>query len=298
MPSSKKYTLSCDRCGITVSYSGLSAYRYAVKKRDERGCFLCRECRRTPNRPTNFRYTGLNSGELRCSECGSVTKVVGGGRVRGYLRYYGRDCLGYKCPKCRRPKVRRQMSKTCSVCGKSEPLLSRDAEYKHRVRYANKPYVCGDCRRKSSAKKWEIRCRSCGKTSVLMSAAERSYWKYCDSTGKSYICADCRRIKADSVVVKHTPKRVENTRAFTELEKEMRRLLSVLVSRSFSDAAMAEFLRSVSKYLESKYIYEFDLDISDGRIIGLYLWKVSFYGSLYVPFENHHRAFGRRGAPT
>jgi hypothetical protein len=89
-----------------------------------------------------------------------------------------------------------------------------------------------------------------------------------------------------------------STKEYKELLDECLRAKSVAVSQGLTDSAIEQFLSSVSELLEKKFIYDYDINIVDGKMIGIYLHKVSVYGEVYLPFENTTKAFGRRGVPS
>jgi hypothetical protein len=267
--------------------------------RERDGTYLCRHCRGRGSDKMWFRYTSVDEGDLICSSCGRHVHVNGAGKIRGYMDYYGRDCAGYRCRECRSKNTREFPHRVCSVCGEEIPISSADAAYKFEQRYGmHRPYVCETCRRKQKYKNWDIRCRKCGEVKTLTTPAERAYWKYCDFNGKSYICEQCRRIDADAVGTKRRPVQIENTAVFDELRREFKRMLSQLVSSKYSDSAVHQFLISLGDYLKSRFVYDFDLDVVDGKIIGVCLRDVSLYGNIYVPLDDRRSVFGRRGVPS
>jgi hypothetical protein len=144
-----------------------------------------------------------------------------------------------------------------------------------------------------------ITCRKCGEKKILLSPEEISYWKYRSRAGKTYVCEKCRRISADySVQRKLGTVKFISTKEYKDLLNECLRAKSVAVSRGFTDEAIDEFLSSISELLERKFIYDYDINVVDGKMIGVYLHKVSVYGEVYLPFENTTKAFGRRGVPS
>lgn len=290
----KVYKIECDRCGIPVSYKSRSGWKDA-KKRHANGAFLCKECKGKTTVP-NLIFTSRTTALLVCPKCNDKKELRGTKHIRNYTDRYGRDCEGYVCQKCREKPLG---EKVCSVCGKHEPHLNAETKRKFLKRYENRLYVCSECRKKQVEKSHVLKCRKCGEEKILTTPEEISYWKYKTKSGRSYVCEKCRKIDADySVQKKLGTVKFISTKEYKELLDECLRAKAVAVSQGLTDSAIEHFLSSISELLEKKFIYDYDINIVDGKMIGIYLHKVSVYGEVYLPFENTTKAFGRRGVPS
>ena len=291
----KVYTIECDRCGTPVSYKSRSGYRNA-KKRHENGAFLCKKCKGKSTAP-NLIFTSKTTAVIVCPKCERAKELHGRWHINDYIKRYGRDCEGYVCPECR--KAPPLGDKVCSVCGKHKPHLNSESKRKFLKRYENRLYICSECRKKRTEESHVLTCRKCGEKRVLKTQREISYWRYWAKSGKSYVCEKCRKIDSGySVQKKLGTVKFVSTKEYKELLDECLRAKSVAVSQGLTDSAIEQFLSSVSELLEKKFIYDYDINIVDGKMIGIYLHKVSVYGEVYLPFENTTKAFGRRGVPS
>lgn len=284
-----KNILRCDRCGRTVEYSR-SGYVYASRAKR----FLCKSCRGKSGIP-NLTYETDGSAVLRCPNCEKRISIKKPD-IYGYKRRYGEECERYVCRECSHKRYGE--FRVCSSCGRREYMETERARRYYAEAYSCRPYVCKDCKRKKSEEARTLVCRKCGESKVV-SAAEASYWKYNEEKGKSYVCRKCRRINADSVVsVKGKTISVIATKECKELVSKCKHLYAVVAAGGFSESSVDAFLDSLSSLLQSVNIYDFDLNVVDGKIIGIYLHGVSIYGELYLPFEKTSKAFGRRGIPS
>lgn len=289
-------TIECDRCGVPVSYKSRSGLRDA-RKRHANGVFLCKKCRGKTTAP-NLVFTGKTTAVLICPKCNERRELHGSKAINNYIERYGRDCDGYVCRNCRN-KREPLGDKVCSVCGRHEPHLNIETKRKFLKRYENRPYVCESCRKSILEKSRTLTCRKCGEKRILESEGEIAYWKSMGKSGRSYVCEKCRKIQSDYSVQKkrHTVSFI-STKEYKSLLEDCKRAYSVAISKGLSDYAVDEFLKSIADLLSSRYIYEYDINIVDGKMIGIYLHKVSVYGEVYLPFENTTKAFGRRGIPS
>lgn len=290
----KRHTIECDRCGIPVVYSSTTGYRNA-KKRHEEGAFLCKACKGETGVP-NLIFTSRNTAILECPRCHSQKELKGATHIRNYTSRYGRSCYGYVCAECRKKDAG---DKICSVCGRHEPHRNEESRRKFLKRYADHPYVCPECRRKKVEDGHVLTCRECGEKRVLKGRGEICYWKYQTAHGKTYVCENCRKLKSKHTVQpKMKTLSFVSTKEYKELLGECKRAYSVAVSRGLTDDAITGFLNDITSILEPKFVFDYDLNVADGKVLGIYLHRVSVYGEVYLPFENTSKAFGRRGIPS